>query len=191
MEVNINNELKKLENLKNSLEKKDTQLIISDFDDTIFCRAEQLEQSEILRTNRWDAGNDMILSTIWLDNYIKEFYEWKSFPNDIFWKMQKDHDLILTAWYKQIQDKKMLATWIAWNIRYIVVDHASKKILETIRYIVEDLWFIPNKITIYEDRPKYFVSNKKTIEDFLDTSVDVMFVEMKDNYSNPNIKKVA
>lgn len=191
MKVNINNELKKLENLKNSLEKKDIDLIISDFDDTIFCRAEQLEQSEILRTNRWDAGNDMILSTLWLDNYIKEFYEWKSFPNDIIWKMRKNHDLILTAWYKQIQDKKMQASWITWNIRYIVVDHASKKILETIRYVVEDLGFIPNKITIYEDRPKYFVENKKTIEDFLDTSIDVMFVEMKDNYSSPNIKKVA
>ena len=191
MKVNINNELKKLENLKNSLVKKDIELIISDFDDTIFCRAEQLEQSEILRTNRWDAWNDMILSTLWLDNYIKEFYEWKSFPNDIFWKMKKNHDLVLTAWYKQIQDKKMLATWITWNIRYIVVDHASKKILETIRYVVKDLGFIPNKITVYEDRPKYFIENKKTIEDFLETSVDVMFVEMKDNYSSPNIKKVA
>lgn len=35
-----------------TLEKKQNDIIISDFDDCIFCRKEQLEQSEILRTNR-------------------------------------------------------------------------------------------------------------------------------------------
>lgn len=191
MKIDINNELKKLESLKNSLEKKEIDLIISDFDDTLFCRNEQLAKSEILKNNRWSAWNDMILSTLWLDNYINEFYVWKDFPKNILSKMRKNHDIVLTAWYKEIQDKKMIATWINWNVRYIVVDHASKKILETIRYIVEDLWFIPNKITVYEDRPEYFIENKKTIEDFLWTIVDVMFVEMIDNYNEPNIKKVA
>gem|GEM_PF-1627998 len=52
MKININNELKKLESLKKSLEKKEIDLIISDFDDTIFCRKEQLNESEILRNNR-------------------------------------------------------------------------------------------------------------------------------------------
>ena len=33
------------------------------------------------------------------------------------------------------------------------------KIFETIRYIVEELGFIPNKITVYEDRPIFFIEN--------------------------------
>jgi len=191
MKININNELKKLESLKKSLEKKEIDLIISDFDDTIFCRKEQLNESEILRNNRWSAWNDVVLWVLWLDNYINKFYIWKEFPKTIIWKMRKNHDLILTAWNKKIQDEKMKATWISWNIRYIVVDHASKKILETIRYVIKDLWFIPSKITVYEDRPEYFIENKKIIEDFLWTSVDVFLVEMIDNFNPPNIKKVA
>jgi hypothetical protein len=47
------------------------------------------------------------------------------------------------------------------------VDEAYMKIFETIRYVVEDLGFIPDKITIYEDRPIFFIENKKIIEDFL------------------------
>ncbi len=191
MKVDIEKDIEKLQDLKNSLEKKDIDLIICDFDDTIFCRAEQLEKSEILRTNRWNAWNDMILSTLWLDKYIEEHYVWKEFPQEIFSKLRENHDLVLTAWYKDIQDKKMQATWISDKLKYIVVDHASKKILETIRYVVEDLGFIPNKITVYEDRPVYFVENKSIIEDFLWTTVEVMFVEMQNNYSSPNIKKVA
>jgi hypothetical protein len=45
-------ELKKLKNKLDKLEKKDIDLIISDFDDTIFSRTEQLEDSELLKNNR-------------------------------------------------------------------------------------------------------------------------------------------
>lgn len=189
MKIDISNELKKLEKLKKSREKKDIDLIISDFDDTIFCRNEQLEKSELLRTNRWNAWNDIILSTIGLENYINEFYKWKKFPDDIISKMNKDYDLILTAWYKVLQDAKLKATNLINNLNYIVVEKAEDKILETIRYIIEDLWFIPQKITVYEDRPQYFIENKDTIENFLDTKLEVIFVEMNDNYSSPKIKK--
>ncbi len=191
MKIDISNELKKLEKLKKSREKKDIDLIISDFDDTIFCRNEQLEKSELLRTNRWNAWNDIILSTIGLENYINEFYKWKKFPDDIISKMNKDYDLILTAWYKVLQDAKLKATNLINNLNYIVVEKAEDKILETIRYIIEDLWFIPSKITIYEDRPQYFIENKETIENFLDTKLEVIFVEMIDNHNSPKTKKVA
>jgi len=72
MKIDINNELKLLDNKVSKLEKKDIEIIISDFDDTIFCRNEQLEKSELLRTNRWNAWNDIILSTIGLENYIND-----------------------------------------------------------------------------------------------------------------------
>jgi hypothetical protein len=41
--MDITKELKALENKKNNLEKKNIDLIITDFDDTIFCRKDQLE----------------------------------------------------------------------------------------------------------------------------------------------------
>jgi predicted HAD superfamily phosphohydrolase YqeG len=47
-------ELKILKNKLNLLEKKDIDLIITDFDDTIFSRKEQLEDNELLRENRGD-----------------------------------------------------------------------------------------------------------------------------------------
>jgi len=50
--LDLTKQLKKLEKLKNSLEKKEEILIISDFDDTIFCRKEKLKISSLLRENR-------------------------------------------------------------------------------------------------------------------------------------------
>ena len=50
--LDLTQQLKELEKLKINLEKKDETIIISDFDDTIFCRKEQLEKSQILRENR-------------------------------------------------------------------------------------------------------------------------------------------
>jgi len=48
----IKEKLKILRKKKDLLEKKDETLIISDFDDTIFCRKEQLDDNELLRNNR-------------------------------------------------------------------------------------------------------------------------------------------
>jgi len=50
--IDLTKQIKKLEKLKNSLEKKEEILIISDFDDTLFCRKEQLKISSLLRENR-------------------------------------------------------------------------------------------------------------------------------------------
>lgn len=175
--------------LKN-LEKKDETLIITDFDDTLFCRKEQLEKSSLLRENRWEKWNEVIMNIIWLEEFIKTHYTWKSFPKNIINSMKIWRDLILTAWLKELQKAKLEATKLD-IYNHIVVDKAEDKIYETIRYIVEDLWFIPNKIVVYEDRPNYFVENKEFIEDFLWTNLEIMFVEMIDNKVEANIKKIA
>jgi uncharacterized membrane protein len=44
--------LLKLKNKLKKLDKKNIDLIISDFDDTIFCRNEQLEDCILLKENR-------------------------------------------------------------------------------------------------------------------------------------------
>jgi hypothetical protein len=95
----------------------------------------------------------------------------------------------LTVWIDEFQIKKIKATWLDY-INNVIVDTAEKKIIETIKYVVNNLKFIPNKITIFEDRPKYFLENKDFIEKFLWTKLEIMFVEMTSNNKEPKIKKI-
>jgi hypothetical protein len=97
--------------------------------------------------------------------------------------------LILTAWIKEFQEAKLKATWLL-KFNYTIVEHAEEKTDELIRYVIEDLGFIPNKIVIYEDRLDYFVEKKKFIEEFLWTKLEIMFVEMVSNDEEPKITKV-
>ena len=183
------NKLKQLENNKNKLEKKDIDLIITDFDDTIFCRKKQLKDSKILRENRWEKWNYAILNIIWLKTYIEKYYENEKYPNNITTKLRENHDLILTAWVLKIQEKKLKSTNLN-NFNYRVVNHAEDKIFETANYIINTLGFIPNKVIIYEDRPNYFIENKELLENFLWTKLEINFVEMIDNNYEPIIKKI-
>lgn len=185
-----NLELENLKKKKNKLEKKDIDLIITDFDNTIFCRNEQLKDSELLRNNRWKKWNDVIKSLIWIDNFINKYYKDKKHPISISSKLKEKYDLILTAWDKETQTKKIKATKLN-KINHIIVEKAEYKIIETIKYIINHLWFIPSKITIYEDRPDFFIEHKDFLENFLETKIKIMFVEMKNNEKNPIIKEVA
>lgn len=172
------------------LEKKDIDLIIADFDNTIFCRKEQLEKSETLRNNRWNKWNDAIKDILWIEKTIDLFYKDKKYPKIIPSKLRKNHDLILTAWYEDIQKAKIKACKLE-HINMIVVLTADQKIYEMIKYVVNDLWFIPSFITVYEDRPNYFIENKDFIEEFLWIKVEIILVEMIDNFTEPKTKKIA
>jgi len=183
-----NKELEKLKNKIKLLEKSNADLIITDFDDTIFCTKEVINR-DYRKWRRWADWNDYIIKNNLIDKIIHEVYKDTNYPNSITAKLRKNHDLILTAWIKEFQTKKIIAA----NIEHIntkIVPTAEDKIAETIRYIINDLWFIPSKITIYEDRPKYFIEFKKFIEDFLWTKLDIMFVEMNCNDTEPKIVKL-
>jgi hypothetical protein len=80
-------------------------------------------------------------------------------------------------------------TWLI-DHNYKVVKLAEDKIIETIKYIIESLWFLPKKITIYEDRPMYFIENKQLLEEILWIPINIMFVEMIDNINEPKITKI-
>ena len=183
------NLFEKYKNQIKKLEKKNIDLIIADFDDTIFSRAEQLASSELLRNNRWEAWNEKIFNEIWLENYWNKYYKNKQYPNTIVSKLKKWTDLILTAWRKELQECKLNHTWLI-NHNYIVVKNAEDKILETIKYITNTLKYIPNKIIIYEDRPKYFIEYKKLLENTLQVPIDIIFVEMKNNNDKPKLTKI-
>ena len=186
--MDLKKELKKLENKRKSLIKKDIDLIIVDYDDTIFSTKELIEK-DYREWRRWKEWNDFILENNLINKIIKEVYENKKYPSVIASKLRENHDLILTAWIEKFQQEKAKVTDLE-HINMIVVDNASEKVLETIRYVVEDLWFIPSKIIIYEDRPKFFINNKELIESFLWTKLEIMFVEMLDNEGEPKISKV-
>ncbi len=187
--MNNSIEISRLEKKIKKLKKKDIDLIISDFDDTIFCRNEQLEDCELLKNNRWNAWNKIILNNLWLENYWDKYYKNKTIPKSIISQLREWHDLILTAWSQILQDCKLKNTWLN-RFNYIVVDSPEKKILESIKYITDNLWFIPNKITVFEDRPKYFIEYKNLLENILQIPIEIMYVEMKDNYTEPKITKL-
>lgn len=187
--MNLEKELKKLESKKNKLEKKNIDLIITDFDDTIFCRKEQLESDENLVKNRWEKWNDYIKNVVWIEKFVDKYYLGKDFPQSIVNKLRLWHDLILTAWMEEFSSAKINA--IGLDIyNFIVVEQADMKIIETIKYVVNTLRFIPSKIVVYEDRPKFFIENKNLIENFLWTKLEIMLVEMIDNETEPMIKKI-
>lgn len=182
-------ELKKLEKKRDKLEKKDIDLIIADFDNTLFCRKEQLEKSEALRQHRWEEWNRYIRDVMWIEKMVWEFYVWKEFPSIIPSKLRENHDLILTKWMLEFATAKITALWLN-KFNFIVVDEVVDKIYTTIEYVINTLWFIPSKITVYEDRPEQFIKHKQLIEKYLDTKLEIMFVEMTDNYTEPKITKI-
>lgn len=171
------------------LEKKDIDLKICDLDDTLFSRQEQLESEELLKNNRWVSGNTQIFNILGLDNYIQKYYSWVSFPQKIFSTLNQDCDLILTAGMKELQYAKAQATWIdTFNIT--VVPDAQDKVLETIRYVIFELKYIPSSITIYEDRPQYFIEYRELLQDILGTKVHIMYVEMDGNNGYKKISRI-
>lgn len=162
-----------------NLEKKESTLRVCDLDDTLFSRQEQLESEELLRNNRWAAGNTIILNTLGLHTYTQKNYH-TNFPKDIFSLLDAKNDLILTAGMPELQHMKARNMWILdYNIR--IVDEAEEKILETIRYVLFELQYIPKEIIVYEDRPKYFIEYRELIESVLWTKLSIVFVEMNGN----------
>ena len=169
------------------IEKKDIDLIVSDFDDTIFSIEESLKEN-YTEGRRWEEWNKFLLENNLIDSIVKEQYKDKKYLKDISSKLRENHDLILTAWMLDFQVKKITALNLD-NINTVVVHHAKDKIIELIEYIIF-IDFIPNKITIYEDRPELFIEYKDLIENILWTKLEIFLVEMDWNREYKKIKKV-
>lgn len=185
---NMYKDIKIFEENKNLLEKKDTIFIVSDFDDTIFSTKEILDK-DVRKWRRWNEWNKYIEEVIWIENFVKDFYENKIFPKNITKNFSKENTLILTAWFENLQNAKLKATWL--DIFPVKIVYESfEKPFEMVKYIIENLKFIPKEIHIFEDRPNHFLSTKNEIEDFLWTKIKIFFVEMKDNFSEPKITEI-
>lgn len=185
---NLNLQINILKEKITNLEKKDIELLISDFDYTIFS-AEETKDYIKEKWRWWSNWNKFILENNLINEIIEKFYKNKDYYKIITEKLKENNGLILTAWIEEFQRKKIKALWLD-NINLMVVDEAEEKIFATLVYIIYYLKFIPNKITIYEDRPKYFIENRNFLTEILWIEVDIMFVEMIDNNSEPRITKV-
>lgn len=171
-----------------NLEKKDININIVDFDDTLFSRKEQLE-NPLLRENRARQWIEVIFNNLWVDNFINDYYLWKKFPQDIINLLDVKNDLILTAWEYELQHEKIEACNLS-KYKKRVVALWEDKIIETIRYVLYDLWYIPKSITLYEDRPEIFLKYKPLIEWVLWTTIIIKKVVMKDNSGYESIEEV-
>lgn len=171
------------------LEKVDLELKVADFDDTLFSRKHQLENEKYLRENRWDLWPKAIIENWWITKFIKKHYLNKKFPTDILNLFDKKYDLILTAWIYEYQVSKLIACWLD-SYNYIITKDWQDKVLKVIRYVIYKLKFIPSKITVYEDRPQYFIEYRDLIEEVLWTKLEIMYVEMDWNKGYKKIEKV-
>lgn len=175
-------------NKKNILPKKEEIFIVSDFDDTIFSTQEIIEK-DVRKWRRWNEWNKYIEEVLWIENFVKDYYEKKEFPNHVVNKFDEKNTLILTAWFDNLQKAKIKAVWLH-HFPVKVVYESKEKPFEMVKYIVEKLKFIPKEIHIFEDRPEHFIETKAELEAFLNTKIKIFLVEMKDNFTEPKIKEL-
>lgn len=171
------------------LKKSDLELKVADFDDTLFSRKEQLENEKYLRENRWDLWPKSIIDNWWIEKYIQKYYIDKKMPDNILNNFNTENDLILTAWIYEFQISKLFACNMQ-KYNYVITKNWQEKIIALIRYVIYKLKCIPNKITVYEDRPQYFIEYRDLIEEVLWTKLEIMYVEMNWNIDYKKIEKV-
>ncbi len=178
-------EIKKISEKNNNLEKKDLKIIVADLDDTIFS-TKKIRTDDFMGWKRWDEGNDFLKNIYGLEKLINKYYKNKTFLETISSKLKENKDLILTAWLEELQIMKIKELWLE-KINYIITEKAQDKILELIKYFYFDLKFLPKKITIYEDRPHFFIYFKDFLEKILKTKIEIIYVEMDWNEKEPKL----
>lgn len=171
-----------------SLPKENMIVRICDFDDTLFSREEQVSEKR-LAENRGASGIHLIVDEIGVHDFIDTYYRGHDFPRDIFNLLDEETDLIMTAGLRELQYMKTEAVGLL-DFPTTVVYDGKDKILETLRYIVFELWYIPAEIIIYEDRPQHFIEFRELIEWILGCKLTIMLVEMDGNRGYKKIEEL-
>lgn len=160
-----------------NLEKKNEEFDVMDLDDTLFSTQARLQSDEIFQKNRGKKWNLLIVNQLGVKNVINEYYKDKVFPKDIIDSVNKHKSLILTAGLREYQEEKVKHMWID-HFNMVITETWEDKIIALIRYIIFDLKYIPTKITVYEDRPQYFIEYRDLIEDVLWTKLEIKYIKM-------------
>ena len=174
----------------NKLEKREVTFIISDMDDTLISREQLAIQEPLLKVNRGQEGNKVVINHFGIPYIIDKFYANQNPPQDIADKMRESTDcFILTAWVPEYAMMKYRAAWLEEFPIRIVYD-GQDKILRTLQYVLFELKYIPSEIIVYEDRPQYFIEYKDLIEWVLWTKLTIMYVEMDGNDGYKKIEEI-
>ena len=171
------------------IKKSDGNFIITDLDYTLFSRDEQIAWEPELKIKRWYEGNMHMINEIGIEPMIQKYYEGKAYPQDIVTELSSENSLILTAGIPEYQYGKRRAMKL-WYIPMQVVADWEDKILETIKYILFELKYIPSEIIVYEDRPQYFIEYRDFLEEVLGCKITIMFVEMNGNIGYNKIEEI-
>ncbi len=172
------------------LEKRDTKFIICDIDDTLLSRDRLAIDEPLLKKNRAQAGNDVVINHFGIHDIIERFYVNQNAPQDIIDIMKwNEENLVLTAWVPEYAQMKAKAGNFD-MFPLVVVYEGKEKILETIRYVLFELKYIPSEIIVYEDRPQYFVEYRDFLESILWCKITIMFVEMNGNDGYKKIEAI-
>lgn len=171
------------------LKRSEDTFDVMDLDDTIFSVQERIDSDEIFQKNRWEQWNILITNELGLKKVTNTYYKNKSFPKDILEKVNNERSLILTAWLREYQEEKVELMWIQ-DYYMLVTPTAQEKIIALIRYVIFDLKWIPSLITVYEDRPQYFIEYKGLLEDILQTKIIIKKVEMNWNNGYKKIEEI-
>ncbi len=172
------------------LKKTKTHFFVSDLDETLFSRKKQLKNEEGLRKNRGEAWNTYMVNNIGIYEMIEKYYVKKKYPQEIITTLHDQESLILTAGMPEYQEMKKRALGFD-DIPMRVVVSSEDKILELIRYVLFRLKYLPKTITIYEDRPEYFIKYRPLIEKVLSCQLKIMKVEMDGNNGYKKIEEVS
>jgi len=115
------------------------------------------------------------------DYYKKEglINNLNEFIKDIVWNTKLKTNLILTAGDKYLQEEKLRSTWLSY-VPYKVVEKHWQKV-KTILFHILELWYIPKKINIYEDKPEIFYKYWQIISNILWTELVINKIKINDN----------
>jgi len=172
------------------LEKKEWEFIISDMDDTLISRHRLAIDEPMLKENRGQEWNKVVINHFGIHNIVSRFYENQNPPKNIVNKMRAAWDcLVLTAGVPEYAIMKYKAAGLEEFPIQVVYD-GSDKILKTLQYVIFTLKYIPSEIIVYEDRPQYFIQYRDLIEWVLGTKLTIMYVEMDGNDGYKKIEEV-
>jgi hypothetical protein len=124
-----------------------------------------------------------------IEEYIQNFVANRNYPRDIISTLDSKKDLILTAGIYETQLAKIRACGLE-NYQVLVTPNGQDKILASIRYVLFTLKYLPKTITLYEDRPEYFLEYRDLIEDVLETKLIIKKVVLHGNTGKMDITEM-
>ena len=156
-----------------------------DLDDCLYSRQNSL-QNPLLSENRWEAWNRVIETHMWgFKKYTFNHYNPTGSVKQIVDLLLKSKNaMILTAGKRDFQEEKLKRIWIDKSKPISVVDSTSEKPKKLLEYIIYELWFIPGKIDVYDDRVEHFHRSWPALSKILQSSVHIHETILCQNVTN-------